>query len=298
MIVAATPTEVSVGDPITLTLTIRGTGRMDLLQAPLLAGQETLTADFRVPDDELAGTLSGMVKTFNQVIRVKHDNVTEIPPIAFSYFDPQAEQYVTIKSDPIPLEVKESTRLAVSGLAGSRNAVKERTTLALVESGLLANYGDVEVLLRQHSMSLGWGTWGLAASGPLLCLACLLTRWHRDRMLGDSGFRRRRFARKTAMAAIHRAATEAGEPTSVSSIAAAVTGYVADRCNLPPGSVTRSDALRELRSRNLSPELVDEIDVLLAECETAQYGGSPDAAAGGLAGRARRCVDALEERRF
>lgn len=69
MTVTATPQEVSVGDPISLNLTIRGTGRMDSLQAPRLASQESLTANFRVPGEELAGTVSGMVKEFSQTIR-------------------------------------------------------------------------------------------------------------------------------------------------------------------------------------------------------------------------------------
>ena len=298
MLVAATPTEVSVGDPITLTLTVRGTGRMDLLQAPLLGGQPTLTADFRVPDEELAGTVSGMVKTFSLVIRVKHDSVTGIPPIAFSYFDPQMEQYVTLKSDPIPLQVKEPTRPAVSGLAGDRGFVGGRTTLMLVEPGLLANYGDLEALLRQHSMSLGWGTWGLAASGPVLCLVCWLIRRQSDRAAGDAGFRRRRSARKTAMAAIRRAVTDAGESASASPIAAAVTGYVADRSNLPLCTDPRSEVITELRSRSLPEALVNEIDALLAECETARYGARRDAVGGDLADRARSFVDTLEKRKL
>ena len=298
IMVAATPTEVSVGDPITLTLTIRGTGRMDLLQAPLLAEQETLTADFRVPDEELPGAVSGMVKSFTQTIRTKHDGVDRVPPIEFSYFDAHLEQYVTLNSDPIPLQVRESTQLPVSGLAGSRDSVGERPPLMLVESGLLANYGDVEALLRQHSMSLGWGTWGFAVSGPLLCLACWLIRWHRDRLAGDAGFRRRRSARKTALAAIRRATTDPGESPSASPIAAAVTGYLADRCNLPLGSVTRTDVISELRLRDLPEALINEVDALLAECETAQYGASRDAVGGDLAELARSCVNSLERREF
>lgn len=122
MTVSATPTEVSVGDPITLTLTIRGTGRMDTLQAPRLARQESLTADFRVPDEELAGVVDGMVKRFSPTIRAKHDSVTQIPPVEFGYFDPQEERYVTLKSTPIPLNVKESGGVAVSHVGGGHRA--------------------------------------------------------------------------------------------------------------------------------------------------------------------------------
>ncbi len=298
MIVAATPTEVSIGDPISLTLTVRGTGRMDLLQAPRLAEQDSLTADFRVPDEELAGVISGMVKTFTQTIRAKHDGATFVPPVQFSYFDPQVEQYVVLNSDPIPLQVRESNHLAVTRVPGGTIPAEGRTTLRMVESGLLANYDDVDALLQQQATSLGWGTWAFAASGPLLCLTCWLTRWHRDRTVSDTGFRRRRSAKKTAMAAIRLAACNSDDPSSAPTIAAAVSGYIADRCNLPPGGTTRGDAIGALRTRGAPEGLIDEVDALLSECETARYGASPAAVADNLIERALRCVNSLEEAEF
>jgi hypothetical protein len=100
------------------------------------------------------------------------------------------------------------------------------------------------------------------------------------------------------MAAIRRAVTDAGESASASPIAAAVTGYVADRCNLPLGTVTRSEVITELRSRSLPEALVNEIDALLAECETARYGARRDAVGGDLADRARSFVNTLEKRKL
>jgi hypothetical protein len=298
MIVAATPTEVSVGDPITLTFTIRGTGRMDLLQAPKLAEQEMLTADFRVPDHELPGTVSGTVKTFTEIIRAKHDGVTQVPPIELSYFDPQLERFVRLRSDPIPLLVKEPSRLPVGKVAGGTEVPVGQKPLPQVESGILANYADLEELLCDHSSSLGWVTWAPAVSGPILYVACLLFRRHRDRLAGDSGFRRRRLAHRTAMQALGRAPGGDATAPSESLVAAAVTGYVADRCNVPPASVTRDEAIKKLRSRNMPDTLIDEVDELLSECEGAQYGAAGAVESHHTKERARRCIDELERRGF
>lgn len=298
MLVEATPTEVSVGDPITLTVTIRGTGRMDWLQAPVLASQEPLAADFQVPDEKMAGTVNGMVKQFSQVIRAKHDNLTEIPPIEFSYFDPQDERYVTLDSAPIPLEVKPSPRSAVLRIGDDGALAGPRTELTPLESGLLANYEDLESLLSQQSLSLGWGAWIFTVSGPLLFLTSFLVRRHRDQLAGDTGIKRRRSARKRAIVMIRHARADADGAVAASRIAAAVIGYVADRCNLPAGSATRNETIDCLRSHNVPEALIEEVDRLLAECEEAQYAAAQHATSADYAERARSCVNKLESQRF
>ena len=298
MTITATPMEVSVGDPITLFLRISGTGRMDLLQPPLLAEQESLTVDFRVPHEDLAGTVQGTVKEFRQTIRAKHDHVDQIPAIRFSYFEPQTERYVTLKSDPIPLTVKESTRLAVSQLVDAASHAGTRTELTAAESGVLANYEELEALLSQQSLSFGAGVWGYAASGPLLFLACWLVRGRRNRIANGTGLKRRRTARAVATAAIRRAAADADGPTAASRTAQAVTGYVADRFNLPPGNVTRGDVIRQLRLHDLPEEMIRNVDSLLVECEATQYGAVAEASVEDLIGRARDCLWELQRRKL
>jgi hypothetical protein len=298
MSVSAAPTEVSVGDPITLTMTIRGTGRMDWLQAPVLASQEPLVADFQVPSEAAAGVVDGMAKEFTQVIRARRDNVTEIPPIEFSYFDPQDERYVTLKSAPILLGVKPSPALAVSRTAEDIARDGTRTELTPVESGLLANYDDVDSLLRHQSLSFGWGTWTFIVCGPLLFLTSFMVRRHRDRVAGDTGVRRRRSARKRAMLMIRHARATADNEVATSCIAAALSRYVADRCNLPSGSTTRNEIIDHLHLHNVPQALTNAVDELLAECEEAQYAGAQDARTNLLAQRARRCLNDLEKQRF
>ena len=298
MTVAATPTAVTVGDPVVLELTIWGQGRLEVVQAPLLANQESLTADFRVSAEDLTGVVSGDAKEFHQIIRPKHDRVTEIPPIEFSYFNPRTEQYVILKGDPIPLTVTESTGLPVSHMLEGNAASRGRTQLNALESDLLANYNNIEELLSRQSLSFGWGTWAFAVSGPVLCAACLVIRRRHDRMTGDTGYKRRRSARKAAMTAIRRAIADENRSAAASHVAIALTGYVADRCNLPPGGTTRSDAVSQLRAGNVPQTLVNEIDGLLAQCEGAQFAAVEDAGTEDLAEQARDCVRKLERRKF
>jgi hypothetical protein len=297
MEVTAAPTEVAVGDPITVNIAIRGTGRLELLQPPPLTEQPELTANFRVPDEKLAGTIENGVKKFSQSIRAKHDSVAEIPPIRFAYFDPQAERYKVIESDPIPIRVKETSRMAVSQVVESGAATGGRTELTLLDEGVWANYDDVSELLAGQSLVPGWGVWACTGAGPAVYLLCFALMRYSDRLRGDQGFARRRSARRTALSRVGQAAGDNGSDTAAA-VSAALTGYVADRCNLPAGGVTRTDAIRQLRSRAVPAEVVDQVNALLSRCESAQYAGGGDGAADDLVTGAKKCIEQLERRRF
>ncbi len=294
MVVTAEPTEVRVGDPIVLSLVVRGIGRLDTLHAPLLARQEPLTSDFRVPDEELAGIVSGAAKKFSQTIRAKRHDVTQIPPIEFSYFDPSAEQYVTLESNPIPLNVEESTRPLMSQIADNNSLFAPPTELTIVDSGLLANYDDLESLLCQQSPSFGASTWLFLAFGPMLYATGLLLGRYHAREVGNASLRRRRSARRTAIAALRRASTEAGKTTQASRVATAVRGYVADRFNLPH-AVTGDEVVQQLQIHNVPEAVVGEVRELLSVCEAIEFSATQDRNTGELIDRARACVDELEK---
>jgi len=88
----AKPTQVAVGDPVTLTVTVVDLSQdgttLQTLQPPVI-DQASLGGEFRVPSDPLAGSVDGNAKTFTQTIRPLSAKLTQVPPIEFSYFDPE-----------------------------------------------------------------------------------------------------------------------------------------------------------------------------------------------------------------
>ncbi len=100
--VAASPLDGKVGDPITVKMQLEGTGNFALVQAPILSekeGWKIYPASGIVQD---LGAGKGM-KIFEQAIIPTEQGLTAVPPMRFSYFDPQAEEYLTLTSDSIPL---------------------------------------------------------------------------------------------------------------------------------------------------------------------------------------------------
>ena len=103
--VSADRSVVQVGDPINVTLILKGGAEVENASLPSVAADLPDT-DFRIPDGKIAGEYIGDGKRFELVIRVLNDRVREIPPISYSWFDPNLKEFQTTRSRPIALSVK------------------------------------------------------------------------------------------------------------------------------------------------------------------------------------------------
>jgi hypothetical protein len=102
----AKPKSVQVGDPITVTTTISGRGNFDRVNAPLFEddrGWHKYPPSSKFKQDDEVG-ISG-TKTFETVIS-PNENKQSLPVLAFSYFDPAKEQYVTLHSESMAITVQ------------------------------------------------------------------------------------------------------------------------------------------------------------------------------------------------
>src|SRR5881398_1049898 len=102
----AKPKSVQVGDPITVTSTISGRGNFDRVNAPVVEddrGWHKYPPSSKFKQDDEVG-ISG-TKTFEMVVS-PNENKQTLPVLAFSYFDPAKEQYVTLHSEPMAITVQ------------------------------------------------------------------------------------------------------------------------------------------------------------------------------------------------
>ncbi|MBX3161046.1 MAG: BatD family protein [Deltaproteobacteria bacterium] len=99
---------VQLGEPVELAVTIKSDQRLESLALGKLDGEGRLPKDrFTVPSEAPTGVLSddGKTKTFKVDVQVTGPT-SEIPSLAFSYFDPVKAAYRTIRSEPIAVSVK------------------------------------------------------------------------------------------------------------------------------------------------------------------------------------------------
>jgi len=110
----AKPKSVQAGDPITVTTSIAGRGNFDRVNAPVVEderGWHKYPPSSKFKQDDEVG-ISG-TKTFETVLS-PNEKKQALPVLAFSYFDPAKEQYVTLRSEPIAITVQ-------GGAAASQN---------------------------------------------------------------------------------------------------------------------------------------------------------------------------------
>lgn len=106
MAVDAKPKNVQVGDPITVSTTISGRGNFDRVNGPALEndrGWHKYPPSSKFKQDDDVG-ISGE-KTFESVI-APNEKKTAVPALTFAYFDPSKENYVTLRSEPVPIQVE------------------------------------------------------------------------------------------------------------------------------------------------------------------------------------------------
>src|SRR5437867_214481 len=102
----AKPKSVQAGDPITVTTSIAGRGNFDRVNAPVVEderGWHKYPPSSKFKQDDEVG-ISG-TKTFETVLS-PNEKKQALPVLAFSYFDPAKEQYVTLRSEPIAITVQ------------------------------------------------------------------------------------------------------------------------------------------------------------------------------------------------
>jgi hypothetical protein len=192
---------VSLGEPVELDVTIKSNQPLDTLSLGKLDGDGRLPKDkFTVPPDPPTGELSdeGKTKTFKITAQVTGP-ATEVPALAFSYFDPTKEVYRTIKSEPIALSVKGGTFVGAGDVVSA--APKSKTpSAAVTDDAALVN---AELALSSGSSvqdkPLGgtvlWILVGLLYAIPLALLAArswqIRTRGQREEAAEVRGARKK-----------------------------------------------------------------------------------------------------------
>jgi len=267
IITQASPRTCSVGDPIRLVIAIDGTGPMELVRAPALSENKELVAGFKVPDESLAGVVDGQRKVFATTIRPLHEEVTEIPPISYTYFDPQAAEFVTVRSQPIPIEVNSAETLALDEVVSAGpSAAWPRGDDAEAKSAVIPQL-DVDQALQNQLPATLWNPSlvMLVASPPLLALLSLaLVRRQRCRdMLQRLVPAGREFRRRVMGAATHE------------EVATALHGYLVRVTGTKESSTNRQSVIGNLRARGLGTVAI-EVERLYARCDPSKYGAPRD----------------------
>ncbi len=295
----ATPTEVNVGDPITLTVKVRGGQYPDAAQLPPLESQPALAKDFKIPKEMAPGKVDNGVKVFTQTIRAENAQITQVPPIELSFFDTDAGQYRTAQTAPIPLKVHETT-VVTSASAEGVTTPAERNEITERRDGIAHNYEGPAVLVNQ---AYGLGAWmssplraGILIFPPLGYAALLVGLFVYRRQGANPAQRRKRKAHSTLCQTLDQLST-AGNAQAGTQALDAFRAYLGAKLGLTAGALTYGDVRGPLIACNVTPQTLAAIQGLFEEGMACQYAGAQTSSdmVSRIIGQARELGAALEK---
>ena len=265
--VEAKPTEVKVGEPITLTMHVTGRGNMETVSLPKIYGLD----GFKIYDPQIKTDERG--KSFEQVLIPEDERIKAIPEIRFSYFDPEDEQYHTIKKGKIPIHV---TALAVEetlkivDLPGVAQTLKReklgRDILYIKDSMKGVQKGNS--YLYQNRVFL------FAQTLPLIAFfGVLIYQKRKDKLAGDISYARQRGAPRKAKKGLDAAKklAQAGKSGAFcDAIFRTMQEYIGDQFTIPSAGIT-SEVVDELRKHGVKEDVLDKLRNFFESCDSVRF---------------------------
>ncbi len=273
MAVTVSPTNVVVGDPITLRVEIRGRGALDALALPSTQDWrdfKTYPPTAKIEGKDALG-LSG-VKSFEQVVIPQNAEVKELPAIKFCFFDPDQRAYQSLSHGPIPLAVRPSTAAQPQPtvLANSQPSSEEPPPRDIVHiKPQLGFVTGSRPLLVQNA-------WFLALQGVpvLLWLSALAWRKRQNALANDPRLRRRRQVAGTIREGLRELSVVASANKSEEFFALVfrlLQEQLGERLDLPASAITEAVLDERLHARAAADSLLSELHQLFQLCNQARY---------------------------
>jgi hypothetical protein len=264
-------TEVNAGEPLTLSLSIAGTGNLRAVEVPELpvsGGFRTFAPKVEERAKASGSGLEGR-KKWEYVLVPESGGVKELGPWRFEYFDPEEKKYVTASAGP--LEVRIAGGVADAGAATSASSRREVTLLREDIRFLKPppeRLGEPEGAFHESPLFYA------SLIAPLVWnVGLVLYLRRREKEKTHSHLFRRRRAHRMARSRLKAAAKLAAQASKdfYEEIAGALYRYVGDKSAQSPSGLTLSSIDTLLEARGVPEELRKDFRDLLGKCEEARF---------------------------
>ncbi len=274
----ADPSDVNVGDPITLSIILQGPDFLGRVDLPSLATQKGISEDFKIPDDRADGKIEGKKKIFTQTLRARHDGVTEIPPIRIAYFDTKKEKYMVAESDPIALNVRETKVITASDAEGAEAGVSG-SPLEQWKEGIAYNYEGSDLILSEEAgietISGNFRMLMLLLLPPVFFAAVAVARNLLSRRASDPRGRKA----KGALKRLHKSLSEILQGKDISGeifngkAMDRYKAYLGDKLHRSGVALTAEEVDRLLSEHGIDIEVKQLVRDTMETCEHGAYAG-------------------------
>ena len=262
-------TTVKSNEPLTLKLNISGSGNIKLLEMPevnLPNGFEKYEPKVNEQinrSGNITGSKSGEFLFVPRVVGKR-----EIPPIEFSYFNPDKKKYITLKSEAFNIDIKPGDKQASTEVVGKEDIKELGTDIRFIKT----SFNDISKKENYIFSSTGFL---IASILPVILGIGIIGRKRKyDKLHGNVVLLRYQKAQKVAKNRLKTAKKlmdSQNHKEFYTELSIALFGYLEDKLHISKSEFTVEKASEELRSFRISEELISNLKTSAQKCEFVRF---------------------------
>ena len=270
------------GDSITVTMTVRGAGHLTTISEPRLQNMEGFRAfESEVSLEPSPDSMSiGGKKVFKKILIPEKAGKIRLPDVELQVFDTMSRKYSTLKQEGPVVDVEDvKDSEFTQKVFDAENTVPQKTkeNLKILHQDIIYIHTSPDILKTsgyplRTTVFLFW-----LVAGPLLLLGAWFFQTQIRVKFENPAFIRSRKALSVFRNAVKKVSVydEKNFKNSCSTLSHAVSGYYADKLNLPKGTWTVPEIRKTLELRGVPDDLNKQLIRHLDTLDMCQYGLNP-----------------------
>lgn len=276
--VSADKSELDANESLELQVRVNGNGNLKLFDLPSVKVPSSLEIYEPERKENVRTTLAGMAGNVLERYTVvpQFKGSYPIRPISFSFFDPKTEQYRTLSSQEIVVDVENGPLTEAETAEEATGNNKKAVVLTTDQFKYLMLDADLENMEKEpfFKSAMFWSLLG----GPFLVIPLfILVVKRRKKRLADVEGNKLRLADKLAKKYLQEAKKNIGNKvTFYEALERALHNFLRAKLNLETSEMSKERISRLLTEQGVEVANVDGFNQLLKSCEFARYTPATD----------------------
>jgi len=256
------------GESLTAQVKVSGVGNLKFLEIPRLVTPQSLEVFEPARKDNVTTTINGMRGSVadDYTIVPQFGGKYKIPAVTFSYFDPKEEQFITLNSEELLVEVDGPAPTSGNAIVGDKNVISAVDPFVFIKS-------DTTLIAQKTVLFFNTTTyWALVGGLILLLPIALIVRNRRAAMASDVVGNRLRNANKLSRKYLGEARKNLGNHDAFYvSLEKSLHNYLKSKLNIPTAEMSKERINELLEQRGATVEAISGFTQLMSSCEFARY---------------------------
>ena len=266
------PTNLAVGDPITLRVQISGRGALETVTPPDASGWNGFKSYPPTIKTETSGPMAlDGTKTFEQILTPQNSDVHELPTFSFSFFNPVDGKYHTLTQAAVPLTVRATSATLVPVVAADKNVPAQNQS----PQDILPIKNELGTLEAAHPAFIERPMFLALQSVPVLAfLAAFIRRKRVDNLANNPRLRRKLAVEKlmqTGLGDLRKLAAENKPDEFFALLFRLLQEQLGERLDCPASAITENVVEENSLLRSAANSIRDGLRELFQLCNQARY---------------------------